>query len=222
MASYYKSIRVLLQPRLYEKKINPRYLGLCAEACRGVCETYKRLHYRIPLVFTSVSLQTVFLAGLTLVYCMWQDASNSNGFKSMSALTDCSIILYVMTEKWSGGKKYRDLFEVVKKSVLDAIAEGKHIPRAVVTSMKDEVQDTLQSLQTESIVKTIPDDLEQMISAMAGEPMFWDDIDMDFGMGIGNPADFFGPADGESWEVPSHELWLESGIHSKDYTKVIP
>jgi hypothetical protein len=64
MASYYKSIRVLLQPRLYEKQIDPRYLELCAEACRGVCETYKRLHYRIPLVFTSVSLQTVFLAGI--------------------------------------------------------------------------------------------------------------------------------------------------------------
>lgn len=63
MASYHKSIRVLLQPRLYEKQINQRYLELCAEACREVCETYKRLHYRIPLVFTSVSLQTVFLAG---------------------------------------------------------------------------------------------------------------------------------------------------------------
>lgn len=67
MASYHKAIRVLLQPRLYEKTINPRYLDLCAEACRGVCEVYKRLHYRIPLVFSSMSLQTVFLAGLTLV-----------------------------------------------------------------------------------------------------------------------------------------------------------
>lgn len=63
MASYHKSIRILLQPRLYETVINKRYLDLCAEACRGLCETYKQLHYRIPLVFTSVSLQTVFLAG---------------------------------------------------------------------------------------------------------------------------------------------------------------
>jgi len=63
MASYHKAIRLLLQPRLYESVIDKRYLELCAEACRGVCETYKSLLYKMPLVFTSVSLQTVFLAG---------------------------------------------------------------------------------------------------------------------------------------------------------------
>ncbi|KUJ08658.1 uncharacterized protein LY89DRAFT_676572 [Mollisia scopiformis] len=215
MASYHKTIRVLLQPRLYEEKINKRYLALCAEACRAVCETYKRLHYRIPLIFTSVSLQTVFLAGLTLVYCMWQDTSNSNGFKSISALTDCSIILCVMTEKWSGGKKYRDLFEVVKKSVLDAIAEGKHIPRAAVTSMKDDMQDTLHGIQSDAVMKNIPDDLEQMISDMAGQPMFWDDVDMGFEMGM-DTASFLVTGDGDSWDDSGHGNWMNSGLEEFD------
>ena len=66
------------------------------------------------------------IQGLTLVYCMWHDSSNSHAFKSVGALTDCSIILYVMTERWPASRKYRDLFEGVKKSVLDAISEGKH------------------------------------------------------------------------------------------------
>ncbi|KAH6669955.1 fungal-specific transcription factor domain-containing protein [Halenospora varia] len=183
MASYYKSIRVLLQPRLYENTINKRYLSLCADACRGVCETYKRLHYRIPLAFTSVSLQTVFLAGLTLVYCMWHDDSNRNGFKNFGTLTDCSIILYVMAERWPAGRKYRDLFESVKKSVLDTIAEEKHIPRTAVTSMKDDMQTTLASLQVSTTAESIHDDLEQMISDMTGEPIsFWDDIEMNMGL----------------------------------------
>lgn len=142
---------------------------------------------------------------------MWQDTSNSNGFKSISALTDCSIILYVMTEKWSGGKKYRDIFEVIKKSVLDAIAEGKHIPRAAVTSMKDDMQDTLQGLQSEVTMKNIPDDLEQMISHMIGEPMFWEDVDMGFETGMGDPANFLGQLDGGSWEVANDENWLNTG-----------
>ncbi|RDI86727.1 hypothetical protein Vi05172_g3157 [Venturia inaequalis] len=179
MASYHKAIRVLLQPRLYEKAINPRYLDLCAEACRGVCEVYKRLHYRIPLVFSSVSLQTVFLAGLTLVYCMWQDASNVNSFRNFGALSDCSIILYVMTERWPASRKYRDIFEAVKKSVLDAISEGKHIPRTAVTTMKDDMQNSIPMLQVNPATETIPDDLEQMISDMTGEQIsFWDDVDM--------------------------------------------
>jgi hypothetical protein len=63
MASYYKTLRILLQPRLYETNVQERYLGLCAEACRGVCETYKRLHTKLPISFTSLSLQSVFLAG---------------------------------------------------------------------------------------------------------------------------------------------------------------
>ncbi|KAE9978160.1 hypothetical protein BLS_000838 [Venturia inaequalis] len=161
MASYHKAIRVLLQPRLYEKTINPRYLHL------------------IPLVFSSVSLQTVFLAGLTLVYCMWQDASNVNSFRNFGALSDCSIILYVMTERWPASRKYRDIFEAVKKSVLDAISEGKHIPRTAVTTMKDDMQNSIPMLQVNPATETIPDDLEQMISDMTGEQIsFWDDVDM--------------------------------------------
>jgi hypothetical protein len=64
MASYYKTLRLLLQPRLYDKPINPKYLGLCAEACRGLCETYKVLHSKVPISFSSFSLQSVFLAGM--------------------------------------------------------------------------------------------------------------------------------------------------------------
>jgi hypothetical protein len=56
-------MRLLLQPQLYETVINPHYLELSIIACEGVCETYKRLHHRMPLAFSSVSLQTVFLAG---------------------------------------------------------------------------------------------------------------------------------------------------------------
>lgn len=181
MASYHKAIRILLQPRLYESAINQRYLDLCAEACRSVCQVYKRLHTKIPLVYSSVSLQTVFLAGLTLVYCMWHDFTHTNTFKSVGALTDCSIILYVMTERWPPSRKYRDLFEVVKTSVLDAIAEGKHMPRTAVKSLKDDMQTSFQNggLHVDFATESLSDDLEQMISDITGEQIsFWDDINM--------------------------------------------
>lgn len=214
MASWHKAIRVLLQPRLYEKSINPRYLELCAEACRGVCEVYKRLHYRIPLVFSSMSLQTVFLAGLTLVYCMWHDTSNSNEFKSFGALSDCSIILYVMTERWPASRKYRDIFEAVKKSVLDAISEGKHIPRTALTTMKDDMQNSIPRLQVNPATETIPDDLEQMISDMTGEQIsFWDDVDM---TGLDDGSTLLPTVDehsqgfvlgGAEWDVADANFW---------------
>ena len=129
----------------------------------------------------------------------------------MSALTDCSIILYVMTEKWFGGKKYRDLFEVIKNSVLNAMSEGKHIPGAALSSMKDDMQSTLQGLQVLPIVKNIPDDLEQMISDMAGEPMFWDNTDLVFDTAGGDSEQMLQSAGGINWDVPGQELWLSDG-----------
>lgn len=196
MAAYYKTVRVLLQPRLYEKTIQEKYVELCAEACRGLCETYKRLHTKLPIAFNSLSLQSVFLAGmyfrqwaslfmsliltfsggLTLIYCMWLDPSNSKAYKNHGALTDCSIMLYVMTERWPEGRKYRDLFEVVKKSLLEAIDEGHHIPRSAVASLKNGMQTPWQQLQIDTTVESVTDDLEQMIGDMTGEAMsVWND-----------------------------------------------
>ena len=66
MIHYHKCIRLLLQPQLYEGVVNERYLKLCTEACAGLCESYKRLHDRFPVSFSTISVQTVFLAGKIL------------------------------------------------------------------------------------------------------------------------------------------------------------
>ena len=63
MVSYYKGIRLLLQPQLYELAVNERYLELCIEACSGICERYRRLNDHLPVAFLTLSLQTIFLAG---------------------------------------------------------------------------------------------------------------------------------------------------------------
>jgi hypothetical protein len=109
------------------------------------------------------------MAGLTLIYCMWIDNSGGMAFQNHSALTDCSIMLYVMAERWQVGKKYRDLFELVKKAVLDAIQEGRHAPRTAVASLKNGMQTSLQQLQVDTEVENVVDDLEQMIGDMTGE-----------------------------------------------------
>src|SRR5689334_13178504 len=100
---------------------------------------------------------------------MWIDTSNSRAFKNHGALTDCSIMLYVMAERWLVGRRYRDLFELVKKSVLEAIEEGQHAPRSAVASLKTGMQTSLQQLPVNMVVENVADDLEQMIGDMTGE-----------------------------------------------------
>lgn len=73
MIAYHSSVRLLLQPQLYKKSINPRYLQLCTQACSGVCETFRRVHDSMPVAFSTLSLQTVFLAGNLIPSCSFQN-----------------------------------------------------------------------------------------------------------------------------------------------------
>lgn len=158
---------------------------------------------------------------------MWHDATNSNGFKSIGALTDCSIILYVMSDKWPAGRRYRDLFESVKKSVLDAIGEGKHMPRPAVTSMKDGMKTTLQSLPIDPAKESINHDVEQMLCDMTGQPDFWDDIDMNMGMNddtnfpMPDEISGIGASTSADWEASDPSLWLDSGFTNPEYHSAV-
>jgi hypothetical protein len=64
MVSYYRCIRLLLYPQLIESPVNMEYLKICADACGGVCKAYKRLHHKFSIGFSTLSIQSVFLAGM--------------------------------------------------------------------------------------------------------------------------------------------------------------
>lgn len=179
MLHYHKCTRLLLQPQLYEAAINERFLGLSTDACIGICETYRRLHDSFPVAFSTLSLQTVFIAGLTLVFCTWH-APASSAIKNMSALSDCSIMLYIMTERWPDIRRYRDAFEAIKRTVLSLITEDQHQPRKVISTTTSNTWLDLQSLDLDMIENINRGDLEQMIGDMTGERMLfplWNDDD---------------------------------------------
>jgi len=125
MVAYHKVVRLLLYPSLFTTSLNTHYLHLCGLACAGVCQTYKSLHHSMNFGPSPLSLQSVFLAGLTLIYCAWLSPRRPT-FPLTGPLTDCSIMLYVMTERWPLARKYRDVFETIKESVL-AILEKESI-----------------------------------------------------------------------------------------------
>jgi hypothetical protein len=69
--------------------------------------------------------------GLTLIYCAW--LAPPNYISVEGPLTDCQLLLYIVTERYPSARKYRDVFERIKKGVLDIIAQGKHEPRNPVS-----------------------------------------------------------------------------------------
>ncbi|KAI1465821.1 fungal-specific transcription factor domain-containing protein [Daldinia caldariorum] len=124
---YYRCVRFLLYPQLAKIPVNMHYLQMCADSCIGIITDYRRLHHTFPIGFSALSIQSVFLAGLTLIYCAWLAPPT---FISVDGpLTDCQILLYIVTERYPSARKYRDVFERIKSAIMDIIAQGKHEPR---------------------------------------------------------------------------------------------
>lgn len=130
--------------------------------------------------------------------------------KDISALSDCSIVLYVMAERWAESRKYRDLFEAIKNAALEAMDAGNHVPRAAVLPLNEEMQASLNDLSVEPSLGNVTVDLEQMICDMTGEDMgFWNETSVNAMCGSGLPH--WGDIDAVNWDpnnycVVAHSL----------------
>jgi hypothetical protein len=76
-----------------------------------------------------ISLHSCFVAGLTLVYCIWRDRSLFS-YDVLEATRDCSQSLTIFGEKWPGAVKYRDIFDALSGNLLKSIVNPgpSHMP----------------------------------------------------------------------------------------------
>ena len=88
----------------------------CARSAACVCNAYKRLSQNKTLTYTMISLHSCFVAGLTLVYCIWRDRTLFS-YEVLEATQACSQILTIFGEKWPGAVKYRDIFDALSGSL---------------------------------------------------------------------------------------------------------
>ncbi|RYP51832.1 hypothetical protein DL768_002908 [Monosporascus sp. mg162] len=164
---YHRCVRYLLYPKLAEQPVKPHYLKLCADACAGVLSDYRRLYHVFPVGFSALSIQSVFLAGLNLIYCAW--LAPLNHINTEESLTHCQLLLYIMTERYPSAKKYRDVFERIKTAVLSLIAQGNHGPRNPVC-LDSHVQAGFASFQ-DQVDPSLSADFSFMINTMTGNDM---------------------------------------------------
>jgi hypothetical protein len=102
---------------------DPRFID-CTLSAACVCNAYKRLSQNKTLTYTMISLHSCFMAGLTLVYCIWRDRSRFS-YDALEATRACSQILTIFGEKWPGAIKYRDIFDALSGSLFKlTIAPG--------------------------------------------------------------------------------------------------
>jgi hypothetical protein len=81
--------------------------------------------------------------------------------QSMHALSDCSIMLYVMAERWPDVKRYRDAFETIKRSVVTLIGDGKNRQKENLPTAIGDAWSDLNNIDFDTMDNIIFDDLNQ-------------------------------------------------------------
>ncbi|VEU23573.1 DEKNAAC104479 [Brettanomyces naardenensis] len=122
--SYHNSLLLLLRPVILEVaklKLDapPRYLEwfkVFTESSSAICLNYKNMYLKQKLSYTWLAMHCCFVSGISFLYCVWLDCSlHVLKWKRKSLIYDtinaCSIILYVLAERWHAASIFRDTFE---------------------------------------------------------------------------------------------------------------
>lgn len=121
---YHKAILSLYTNVLPTLSVDDHRFSACAQSAARMCSTYKRLNQIKVLSFTIIALHSCFVAGLTLVYCLWRDKRLFN-FEMLEATRSCTQCLTIFGERWPGAVRYGEIFEKLQGSVICAIMEPK-------------------------------------------------------------------------------------------------
>jgi Fungal specific transcription factor domain len=114
MLNYHRARRLILQTILtdIERPNHTFPYASFAKSSGEVCQLNRRLHRLKPVPFTLLDLHSVFVAGLSMIYCVWKDPQLYN-VEMAADFGACSTLLYLIAEQWgAGAKKYRDAFEL--------------------------------------------------------------------------------------------------------------
>jgi hypothetical protein len=98
MYEYHSAIPFLFYPQLFLPEPNQKYIQKCADACTGICSTHKRLHSEYAMGFSKMTMQSVFIARLVLLYTGWLSPSSEFRLRTANGISSCSIVLHVMAE----------------------------------------------------------------------------------------------------------------------------
>ena len=140
---YYRAVRLLIQP--YLEFLTPEdHLFREGQAAAGqICQLYKIFHQKTVNGHSTPAVHTVFGAGVTLIYCMWLERNFNDErrrmlgdsskhtrplvgpslFSTMDDLRACSVCLYVMTERSSFARVFRDTFDQLMNATVGNLIE---------------------------------------------------------------------------------------------------
>lgn len=125
MLHYNRAVRLLLQP--FQAVLPPTdpYYQICLRAAGDICQAHKKLHQSLDYGHSFIAVQTVFVAGITLLYGLWTKAQAVWSVSLSNDVRACSLVLFVMSERASWVTKYRDAFEILVDAAMEKLKNGE-------------------------------------------------------------------------------------------------
>ncbi|KAF4775346.1 fungal specific transcription factor domain-containing protein [Colletotrichum scovillei] len=124
---YHKSVLSLYTVLLPALSTSDSRFLTTARSAACVCTAYKRLNQQKTLSYTMTALHSCFIAGLTLVYCIWRDHALFS-YDTLEATRACSQSLTIFGEKFNGAVKYRDIFDALSGSLFKTVVSPPASP----------------------------------------------------------------------------------------------
>lgn len=121
MLHYNRAVRLLIQPFLPLLPITDPYYHICLRAAGEICQSHKRLHQTLEYGHSFLAVQTVFMAGITLLFALWTHTEQVWSVRMSNDIRACSTVLFVMGERASWVKKYRDAFELLVNAAMEKL-----------------------------------------------------------------------------------------------------
>lgn len=121
MLHFNRAVRLLIQPFLPLLPISDPYYQICILAAGNICQSHKRLHQTLEYGHSFLAVQTVFMAGITLLYALWTHTDQVWSVRMSNDIRACSTVLFVMGERAAWVKKYRDAFELLVNAAMEKL-----------------------------------------------------------------------------------------------------
>ncbi|KAF7541951.1 hypothetical protein G7054_g357 [Neopestalotiopsis clavispora] len=109
-----------------KKEVPDEVILECLQAAENICSRYRRQYVGGSVGYTWGAIHFIFLAGLTYLHCLWISpaARKSRRHDTVSSTcTDCTMVLVVMAERWTGATPYRDIFETLSKRTITMMTD---------------------------------------------------------------------------------------------------
>ncbi|KAJ5835271.1 Transcription factor [Penicillium robsamsonii] len=135
---YHRAIRLLMQPFLSILPSSDPYFKACVESAGQICQLHKKLHQNAAYGHSFIAVQTVFVSGIMMLYCLWTH-ENVWSVRLSNNIRACSSVLFVMGERTPWVRRYRDAFEALVTMTMERLETQQECDARDIASIMEDV-----------------------------------------------------------------------------------